>query len=347
MRAWRVHEFGEPNEVLQLDEVPEPSPGPGEILVRVHALTTNFNDVDGVRGRYRTVSPPLPYTPGMEVLGLVEAAGDGAEAWIGKRVVTVPTGAFGGYAELAVGMASMTFEMPSADLLPNAPAAAIYFPFHLSWLALHERGRLQSGETVLIHAAAGGVGSAAVQLAVLAGARVIATAGSDRKLEVCRALGATVTINYSETDFVESVLEATDGRGVDVAFDSVGGDVTTKTFNCMAFNGRHLLVGFAAGIEAEDQGIVPRPVLFGNFSLFGVCHAYADDPIELKRATNFNFPSHADGVRLHNEVIGLVLDGKLKPVIGEEVEFDELPAALQRMADRQTTGRTVVHLARS
>ena len=345
MKAWRVHEFGEPIDVLTLDEVAEPSPGPGEVLIRVDALTTNFNDVDGVRGRYRTVSPPLPYTPGMEVLGMAVAAGAGAEDWIGKRVVTVPTGAFGGYAELAVGMASMTFEMPPAERLPNAAAAAIYFPFHLSWLALHERARLQSGETVLVHAAAGGVGSAAVQLAVLAGAKVIATAGSEAKLDLCRSLGAHVTINYSDDDFVTSVLDATDGRGVDVAFDSVGGEITTKTFQCMAFNGRHLLVGFASGIEAEDLGIVPRPVLFGNFSLCGVCHAYADDPLELKRATNFNFPSHADGVRLHSAVLDLVLDGKLRPVIGEEVDFDELPAALQRMADRATTGRTVVHVS--
>ena len=340
-----MHEFGEPKDALRLDDVPEPRPGPGEILVRVDALTLNFNDVDGVRGRYRTVSPPLPYTPGMEVLGTVEATGDGAEDWVGKRVVTVPTGAFGGYAELAVGMAAMTFEMPPVERLANAPAAAVYFPFHLSWLALHERGRLQSGETVLIHAGAGGIGSAAIQLAVLAGAKVIATAGSERKLDLCRSLGAEVVIDYSESDFAEVVLDVTAGRGVDVAFDSVGGEVTTKTFECMAFNGRHLLVGFASGIEAEDEGIVPRPVLFGNFSLCGVCHAYADDPTELKRAMKFNFPSHADGVRLHNTVLELILDGKLRPVIGEEVRFDALPAALQRMADRQSTGRTVVHVA--
>ena len=345
MKAWRVHEFGEPRDVMQLDEVPEPSPGPGEILVRVHALTTNFNDVDGVRGRYRTVSPPLPYTPGMEVLGEVEAAGEGAGMWVGKRVVSVPTGAFGGYAELAVCMPSMTFEMPPVEQLPNSAAAAIYFPFHLSWLALHERGKLQSGETVLIHAAAGGIGSAAIQLAVLAGARVIATAGSKQKLDLCRSLGAEIAINYSEVDFVQAVLEATDGRGVDVAFDSVGGEVTTQTFNCMAFNGRHLLLGFASGIEAEDEGIIPRPVLFGNFSLVGVCHAYADNPAELKRATNFNFPAHADGVRLHAKILELLLAGKLRPVIGEETEFAALPSALQRMADRKSTGRTVVHLA--
>jgi NADPH:quinone reductase len=344
MKAWRVHEFGEPDKVLRLEEVPEPVVGPGELLVRVDAVTLNFNDVDGVRGRYATVRPPLPYTPGMEVLGHVEGSGPGAGTWVGKRVVAIPSGAFGGYAELAVGPSAMAFEMPAVSELADTPAAAIYFPFHLSWLALHERARVQAGETVLIHAAAGGVGSAAVQLAVVAGARVIATAGSVEKLDLCRSLGADVAINYRETDFVDGVLEATDGRGVDVAFDSVGGDVTTKTFGCMAFNGRHLLVGFASGIEAEDEGIVPRPVLFGNFSLCGVCHAYVDDPLTLKRALGYNFPSHADGERVHAGILDLVREGRVRPVVGAQVAFDRLPSALQSMANRNTLGRTVVQL---
>ncbi len=344
MKAWRVHEFGEPAAALRLDDVPAPTAGPGELLVRVAATTLNFNDVDGVRGRYRTVRPPLPYVPGMEVLGEVVGAGTGAQDWVGKRVVSIPNGAFGGYAELAVGPSAMAFEMPPESQLADTEAAAVYFPFHLSWLALHERAHIRAGETVLIHAAAGGVGSAAVQLANLAGARVIATAGSAAKLELCRSLGAAVTINYAESDFVEAVLEATDGRGVDVAFDTVGGEVTAKTFRCMAFNGRHLLVGFASGIEAEDEGIVPRPILFGNFSLFGVCHAYVDDPAALKGMTGYNFPSHADGERVHAQVVELVLNGSLRPVVGLECAFEDLPRALQSMADRQTTGRNVALL---
>jgi NADPH2:quinone reductase len=341
MRAWQVHEFGEPEDVLRLEEVPAPRAGPGEILVRVAAATLNFNDVDGVRGRYRTVSPPLPYTPGMEVLGFVEGAGAGAEAWLGKRVVAVPGGAFGGYAELAVGPCAMAFEMPPESQLPDTAAAAVYLPFHLSWLALQERAGVQAGETVLIHAAAGGVGSAALQLAVLAGARVIATAGSAEKVDLCRSLGADVAINYLESDFVEAVLNATDGRGVDVAFDSVGGDVTIRTFRCMAFNGRHLLVGFASGIEAEDEGIVPRPVLFGNFSLYGVCLAYVDDPVALKQLSSYNFPSHADGLRIHTRILELILDGSVRPIVGSEVAFEDLPSGLQSMADRRTVGRNV------
>ena len=340
-----MREYGEPAQVLVLEDVPAPVPGPNELLIRVAAATLNFNDVDGVRGRYRTVNPPLPYTPGMEVIGRVESAGDGAESSVGKRVVAIPAGAFGGYAELASCPAAMAFEMPPESELPDASAAAIYFPFHLSWLALHERARIQEGETVLIHAAAGGVGSAAVQLARVAGARVITTAGSPEKVELCRSLGAEVAINYRDTAFVDAVLEATDGRGVDVAFDSVGGEVTTETFRCMAFNGRHLLVGFASGIEAEDQGIVPRPVLFGNFSLCGVCHAYVDDPRQLKRAAGFNFPSHSDGERVHARVLELVRSGQVWPVVGKQVRFDELPGALQTMADRQTVGRVVVEVA--
>jgi NADPH:quinone reductase len=341
VKAWRLHEYGEPADVLALDNVAAPAPGPGEVLVRVAAATLNFNDVDGVRGRYQTVRPPLPYTPGMEVLGTVAGAGAGADAWLGKRVVAVPSGAFGGYAELAVAPAAMAFEMPSAAALRDAEAAAIYLPFHLSWLALHERAHLHAGETVLIHAAAGGVGSAAVQLAAQAGSRVIATAGTADKLELCRSLGADVAIDYDKEDFVEAVLHATSGRGVDVAFDTIGGEVTTRTFRCMAFNGRHLLVGFASGIEAEDEGIVPRPVLFGNFSLVGVCLAYVDEPSVAKSLSGYNFPSHADGERIHAGVLDLVADGTLRPVVGREVAFDALPGALQSMAERQTMGRTV------
>jgi NADPH2:quinone reductase len=156
-----------------------------------------------------------------------------------------------------------------------------------------------------------------------------------------------VSINYVDTDFVTAVLDATDGRGVDVAFDSVGGEVTTRTFGCMAFNGRHLLVGFASGIEAEDEGIVPRPVLFGNFSLFGVCHAYVDDPVALKSVSGYNFLSHADGERIHARLLDLIVNERLRPVIGSEVAFDDLPDALQSMADRKTLGRTVALIGTS
>jgi NADPH:quinone reductase len=272
----------------------------------------------------------------------VETAGVGAEGWLGKRVVAVPSGAFGGYAQFAVCPSAMTYEMPPESELTDSVAASVYLPFHLSWLALFERAKVQAGDIVLVHAAAGGVGSAALQLAVTAGARVIATAGSAQKVELCLSLGADVATNYLDNDFVDVVLDATDGRGVDVAFDTVGGDVTTKTFRCMAFNGRHLLVGFASGIEAEDLGIVPRPVLFGNFSLFGVCLAYVDDPVQAKILSSYNFPSRADGMRIHEGVLDLISAGRVQAIVGREARFHDLPKALQAMADRMTVGRTVV-----
>ncbi len=131
-----------------------------------------------------------------------------------------------------------------------------------------------------------------------------------------------------------------------MAFDAVSGDVTLQTFKCMAFNGRHILAGFASGIEQEDEGLVPRPVLFGNFSLVGVCHAYVDDPVTFKSLTGgFNFPSHRDGEKLHAELLALFAAGKVRAVVGQEVAFAELPAALQAMEERRTIGRTVVRLS--
>jgi len=343
MKAWRVHQYGAPREALKLDDVEAPQPGPGEVKIRVTSVTLNFNDLDGIHGRYKTVPRPVPYVPGMEVLGVVEECGAGAESWAGRRVVAIPSGAFGGYAEYVVAPTSMAFEMP-VDL-PEPEAAAIFMPFHLAWLALYERARLQPGETLLVHAGAGGAGSAALQLGAHAGARVFATAGSVEKTKLCLDLGAELAINYRETDFVEAVLDATDGHGVDVAFDAVSGDVTLQTFRCMAFNGRHILAGFASGIEQEDEGLVPRPVLFGNFSLVGVCHAYVDDPVVFKRMSGFNFPAHRDGEQLHAELLGLFAAGKLRAIVGQEVPFAELPAALEAIEQRKTVGRTVVRVS--
>lgn len=340
MRAWRVHEYGAPTDVLRLDEVDAPEPGPGEVQIEVEAITINFNYIDGIRGRYRTIPIEPPYIPGMEVLGRVRAAGEGGEGMIGSRACAIPAGAFGGYAEVAVAPVAMTFAMP--DDMDTATAASVYMPFHVSSLALYERARLASDDTVLVHAAAGGAGSAAVQLACARGARVIATAGGPDKVRFATDLGADVAIDYRNDDFVARVLAATGGRGVDVAFDTVGGATTLETFRCMAFGGRHLLVGFASGIEAEDEGIVPRPVLFGNFSLVGVCHAYTDDALEFKRATGLNFPSHADGVRIHEELLEMIATGTIRPIVGSTSSFAALPEIVAAMESRATMGRNVV-----
>ena len=210
------------------------------------------------------------------------------------------------------------------DEIPLPDAAALYFPFHLAWLGLFDRAELKAGESVLIHAAAGGSGSAAVQLAVHAGARVFATASSDEKLQLCRDLGADVTINYKEQDFAQIVLDQTGDRGVDVVFDNVGQAVMEKSMSCLAYNGRYLMMGFASDkAVADEKLIVPRRVAIGNFKLCGVLLAYPPDAMGkmLKRGMGWSFASDQLGAQIMREIVALVLAKKVKPVIGRSCRY--------------------------
>jgi NADPH2:quinone reductase len=348
MRAWRLHEYGRPRDVLQLDTVPIPEPDAGEVRVRVQAIPLNLNDLERITGGNMMVRPELPYSPGMEVMGIVDACGAGTNDWLGRRVVAMARQAHGGYAEYAICPVVSTFDMP--DTIPLPGAAALYFPYHLAWVGLVERAALQPGESVLIHAAAGGSGSAAVQLAKHLGARVFATAGTDEKVALCRSLGADVAINYTEHDFADIVLEATANRGVDVVFDNVGEAVMEASMKCTAYNGRYLMMGFASNKEVADESfIVPRRVALGNLKLCGVLLAYAaPDTVELvKTAMGWNFASGELGTRVMAEIVELVNTGKLRAVVGDVVGFDGVPAAIEALADRSTTGRTVVMVDRS
>jgi NADPH2:quinone reductase len=345
MRAWRLHEYGRPTDVLELDTVPRPTPEAGEVRVRVQAIPFNLNDLERITGGNMMVRPELPYSPGMEVMGVVDACGDGADAWQGRRVVAMPKGAHGGFAEYAICPTTSAFDMPESIPLPGA--AALYFPFHLAWLGLFDRAALQAGESVLIHAAAGGSGSAAIQLAKHAGARVFATAGTDEKVQLCRDLGADVAINYNEADFSEVVLGETANRGVDVVFDNVGEAVMEKSMQCTAYNGRYLMMGFASNkLVADEPFIVPRRVALGNFKLCGVLLAYAEPAMSemLKTAMGWNFASSEEGARIMRDIIALVLERKIKPVIGQTVDFADIPVAIEAMENRQTVGRTIVML---
>lgn len=348
MRAWQVVRHGRPSEALELRDVVAPSPGPGEVLVRAAASVCNYNEVDGCHGRYLTIDPPLPYTLGMELVGVVEAAGPGAEPWVGRRVMASATGAIGAHAELAVATAAMTFDAPSS--LDDAEAAAFFFPFHLAHLGLFERGRLSSGETVLVHAAAGGVGSAAVQLAVAAGARVIATVGSAEKAAFVHGLGADVVIDYREGGFADRVLDATGDAGVDVCFDGVGGAVTTESFACLGPGGRHLVIGFASGIEAEEGPVTTgRTLCFGNFDVLGVILAYLPDEVRLPRSgvtavpvPRFNPPRRSTGDAVHAHLLELLAAGRIRPLVQRVEPFEALPSALEALEDRRSTGRIVI-----
>ena len=345
MRAWRTHEYGRPTKVLRLDTIPVPAPEAGEVRVRVQAIPFNLNDLERITGGNMMVRPELPYSPGMEVMGIVDACGEGTDEWEGRRVVAMPKGANGGFAEFAICPVVSAFEMPESIPLPGA--AALYFPFHLAWLGLYDRAELQAGESVLIHAAAGGSGSAAIQLAKHVGARIFATAGTDEKVKLCRELGADVAINYNDVDFAPVVLAETANRGVDVVFDNVGEAVMEKSMQCTAYNGRYLMMGFASNkVVADEPFIVPRRVALGNFKLCGVLLAYQQPDMAemLKTAMGWNFASAALGEKIMREIVQLTLDHKIKPVVGRTIGFDDIPIAIQAMADRETIGRTIVLL---
>jgi NADPH2:quinone reductase len=352
MRAWRTHEYGPPLEALQLDVVPVPEPGPGQVLVRVQAIPLNLNDLERITGGQMMVEPERPYSPGMEVFGIVEGCGHGVDPgeWIGRRVAAMPMQAHGGYAEYAVGNAVSAFAVPDRIGLPDA--AALYFPFHLAWLGLMDRAALQPDETVLVHAAAGGSGSAAVQLAKHFGARVIATAGGPDKGALCRSLGADVVLDsqaegFADGGLLQAVLSATDGRGADVVFDNVGEALFDASVKATAYGGRYLMMGFASNKAVADQPwIVPRQILMGNIRLCGVTLAYADDDLRsmVKAAMGWNLASGRQGAAIMHEIVELVEQGAVRPVIGEVVGFEDLPTAVTALADRATTGRVIALL---
>jgi NADPH2:quinone reductase len=344
MRAWRVHEYGEPLEALQLDEVDIPEPAEGEVRVKALGIPLNLNDLERITGGNMMVRPELPYSPGMEVMGVVDACGPGTDALPGQRVVAITRQAYGGFAEYSICPAVSAFEMPEDIPLPDA--AALFFPFHLAWLGLFDRADLQPGETVLIHAAAGGAGSAAIQLAVDRGAHVVATAGSDEKLALCRDLGAETVINYRTDDFVKVVQQAMPA-GVEVVFDNVGEAVMEGSMSCLAYNGRYVMMGFASNkAVADERFLVPRRIAAGNIKLCGVLLSYADAErgAMLKSLMGWNLPSDALGRAINRQIVDLVRAQRIRAVVGQVVPFADLPPAIDAMAHRETVGRTVVRL---
>jgi NADPH2:quinone reductase len=327
MRALRVRELGEPAEVLAVEELPVPEPGAGEVRIRVAAASLNFPDVLLCRGEYQ-VKPTLPFTPGAEVAGAVDALGPGVEGLaVGQRVLAIPAFGHGGFTEYTLAPAATVFPVP--DAMGIAAAAALHVTYQTGHLALHRRAGLQPGETLLVHAGAGGVGSAAIQLGLAAGARVFATAGGSEKVEVCRRLGAELAIDYREQDFVDAVKAATDGRGADVIYDPVGGDTYDRSTKCVAFEGRILVIGFTGGRFAEAR---TNHVLIKNYSVVGVHWGL------------YNVMNPALVREIHADLCALFEAGRIDPLISETVGLDEVPAALARLGGRGTWGKIVCEL---
>jgi NADPH:quinone reductase len=311
--------------------------------VKVGAASLNFNDINRCRGTLVSVPTPPPFTLGMDVCGVVDASGEGAERWRGRRVVAITKNALGGLAEYAIADTVSTFDAP--EEFDDVEATAFVLSFHASHLALFRRGRLQGGETLVVHAAASGLGSAGIQLGKAAGARVIAVAGGPEKTALCRSLGADIAIDHTSEDFVESVLVATGDEGADVVYDLAGGDVAERSWRCTARGGRYLAVGFA---DDTDNGMTGRPLrmaCIGNIDIVCVMLAWVARVDPGLRRFGFNPFGRDVADEVHSDLLRMVSAGMIRPFIGRRVAMEDAGAALDDHEARRSLGRTVVEIA--
>lgn len=322
MKAVLCRNFG-PLSDLRLSEAADPRPQAGQVVVRVEACGINFYDGLAVQGKYQT-KPTLPFSPGGEIAGVVtETAPDISGFKPGDRVLAF-TG-FGGYAELATVDAANVFPLP--DDTDFDVAAALMIGHATAHHALKDRAGIQAGETVLVLGAAGGVGLAAVEIATLLGANVIAAASTREKLDLARSRGASDCIDYSSEDLRTRVKDLTDGRGVDIVVDPVGGDLAATALRCLAIGGRYTVIGFAAG---DIPTIAFNQLLLKQISLVGVlwgAHAKANP--------------EQNGVNIA-ELMDWVAARRIRPYVAETWPLDQFGEALGRVMRREAKGKVVI-----
>lgn len=322
MKALLCKEFGLP-ETLVLEEIPSPSVAKGQVIISVKACGVNFPDTLIIQNKYQ-FKPPFPFSPGGEVSGIVKGIGEGVKHLkVGDKVFSM-TG-WGGFAEEVAGDAMKTLPMP-----PNmdfVTAASVMYTYGTSYHALKDRAALKADETLLVLGAAGGVGLAAVQLGVLMGAKVIAAASSDEKLAVCRELGASETINYTKDDLKERLKALTNGKGVDVIYDPVGDKYTEPALRSIAWKGRYLVVGFAAG---EIPKIPLNLALLKGCQIVGVFWGQFAALEPMNSMQNFK------------ELLGMIAEGKLKQHIYRTYTLAEAPQALNDMIERKVVGKAII-----
>jgi NADPH2:quinone reductase len=329
MRAWQLSTPGAPLDVLELVDADEPVPAPGQVAVAVAACGLNFADSLLCEGTYQE-RPSLPSTPGIEVCGTIVDVGEGvAASRIGERVVALPALPHGGLAERCLALAADAWPVPAGveDLI----AAAVPITYGTAWVGLFRRGGLRAGDTVLVHAAAGATGAAAVQLAAAAGARVLATAGGAAKVAEARGHGAEeVWDSRAEGfDLIGAVRGATGGRGVDVVFDPVGGDLFDTSRRLVAFEGRYVVVGNASGRVPQ---LPTNHLLVKNYAVVGLHWGL--------------YRTEAPAVLLdaHRAVMAEVAAGRLVPAVGAVHRFEDAAAAIAAVAAGSTTGKQVVQI---
>ena len=310
-------------EALNWTEIPTPLPGPGEVLIRIEAASLNFPDLLIVQNKYQ-MKPPLPFVPGSEFAGVIEALGQDVENLkIGQRVACLQ--GTGGFATHTLAPAQIC--LPLTDSFNAVDAAAFIMIYATSYHALVDRAGLKQGETILVLGAAGGVGSSAIQIAKALGANVIAAASTAEKCDVCKKLGADATINYSEENLRDQIKILTNGRGPDVIYDPVGGDITEQAFRSIAWRGRYLVVGFASG---PIPSIPLNLVLLKGASLVGV---FWGDFAKREPEKNSEMMKTLSIWYENN---------KIKPKIDQILPMQDLMAAYERMSARAVQGKLVL-----
>lgn len=321
-QAYCCHRFGDYHD-LTLDDLPIPAPGPREVLIEARACAVAFHEMLMVQGLYQ-LKPPLPFTPGSECAGVVRAVGGKVAAFAsGDRVIGAVR--YGAHAQMLIVPDEACFRLPSA--FDFAEGAAFLTAYRTAYVALVPRGGLQPGETLLVHGASGGVGLAAVELGKHLGAVVIATASTREKLAVAKMKGADHLINTSEGSFREQVKALTDGRGADVIYDPVGGDVFDESMRCIATFGRLLVIGFASG---RIPSVSVNYALIKQVSIIGV------------RAGEYGRQNPAGGAVVDVALFNLAQTGQLHPHVHARLPFDQLTSAFDTLASRRAIGRIVL-----
>ncbi|MEQ8205820.1 MAG: NADPH:quinone oxidoreductase family protein [Woeseia sp.] len=324
MRAISCIEHGTPD-TLQLTELPTPEPGPGEVRIAVRACGVNFPDILMIAGRYQ-IQPELPFTPGAELAGVVDAIGDGVSGvQIGQRVLALS--GHGAMAEQVCVAAGRVLPIP--DEMNFDIAAGFLLTYSTSWHALKQRAQIQAGETLLVLGAAGGVGLTAVELGNVAGATVIAAASTNEKLQLAKQYGASHGINYSEESLQERVKEITAGKGVDVIYDPVGGELFDQCLRSIAWKGRILVIGFASGLIQKIPANLP---LLKGSSVVGVFWGRFAESEPAAQAANIA------------ELLEHFAAGKLRPYVSKVFSLAEASAAFNYLAERKATGKVIVRL---
>jgi NADPH2:quinone reductase len=322
MRAWFSEaEPGIAN--LSLGRAPIPEPGEGELLVKVAAAALNFSDLLMIDDLYQ-IRPPRPFVPGQEVAGSVASVGHGTSHAVGMRVASKVY--WGGFAEYVIVRDDMAIPVPEGFGAARAAALPVVYPTAV--VALTESIELRPGEWVLVHAAAGGVGLASVQVAKALGGRVIATAGSDAKCRIASEAGADLALNYRGEGWVDAVREATDGDGADIIVDPVGGAIATQSLKCIAWGGRHLIVGFSSG---DIPALPANRLLLRRASAIGVYWNHERDKEMMARVTG--------------RLAAMIAKNEIDPLIGGTYAMADLPRALEHLQDRASVGKLVLDLA--